>query len=450
MNISAGAGLVVRVVMAVAVLCSAAPAAGADFDYRLSLGAGFSDNVGRSAENEQDESIAVAGVRLALDQESRRVHAEVNADIDYLTYLGDTYDPELIGNVYADATFALVPEHIIWSLTDQLGQVTPDPFEPATPENRENINYFTTGPDFIVGLGTQMRLRVGLRYSLVDYEDDPFDSTSPGGQLGLERVISDRSSISLNATTREVEYDDVSLNADFGQTDVFLRYETEAARTNISIDAGYSQLDREALDDPESGPMLRMDIGRRISPSSILILSGGREFATAAGAFAIDQGAGIGAAPGRQSADPYTLDRATIEWQFSRRVTGWSATTAWSNNSYDDSTLDETIVTLAGRFHRDLSAATSLDIAAAYSRTDRQPPSLDFDDMRVDIGLTWRLSRNLTMEATYDFSSRLRDAPTSEYKENRIMLTIGYGRGDPRRGRRPPTFGVDSLTPAGN
>jgi hypothetical protein len=440
-----------RFTIAAALLCGAAPVIAADFDYRLSLGAGFSDNLGRVSENEQDESIATAGARFSFDQNSAKLQADVVGDVSYYKYLDDTFDPELIGNVYANTAFTLLPERFIWSLTDQFGQVAPDPFQPATPDNRENINYFATGPDFIMGLGSQMRLRLGARYSLVDYEDDPLDSTSTGGQLALVRELSDRSSISLNGSVRDVEYDEVALNADFDQTEAYLRYEGTGARTNLEIEAGYSQLDRDALEDSESGALVRVNASRRMSSSSTLILNGGREFSTAAGAFAINQGAGIGAAPGRQTADPFTLDRALLGWTFNRNVTGVTVSTSWSKRSYDGSPeLDESSTTLSARFRRDLSPSKSLEIATSYSSIDYQQPSVDSDDLTVGVLFMWRLSRALTLEARYDFSNRSSDTPSSEYTENRLFLTIGYGRGEPRATRVAPTFGVDSPTPAGN
>jgi hypothetical protein len=263
------------------------------------------------------------------------------------------------------------------------------------------------------------------------------------------RVISDRSSLSLTASLQQVEYDEQLLNADFDKTEGYLRYEAEGARTNLKIDAGYSQLDRDAASGTENGALLRADISRRVSESSTLSLSGAHEFSTAAGAFTNDQGVttvGLGSAPGRQSADPFTLDRLTLGWGFNRGRTALNLTSSWAQRSYDQNpVLDQTLTTLLARVRRDMSPTISLELSASYTSVTYEPPASDYDDLTAGATFSWRLSRNLTLDVKYDFADRNSDAALTEYTENRLWLTIGFGRGDPRATRAAPTFGVDSM-----
>lgn len=443
--------------IATAIFCclTASGASAANLDYRLSAGTGYSDNVTRVPTNEVDEQIAMGGVRFALDQQSARLDADVVGDVAYYDYLDDTYDSEVVGNVYADTAFSIVPERFIWALTDQFGQVLTDPFLPATAENRENINYFTTGPDFYVGLGTQTRLQLGGRYAITSYEDSDFDSTSTQGHVGLIRLLSDRSSVSLNGEARRLEYDDAALNADFDETEAYLRYAVAGARTNLSIDVGFTQIDRDAAEDSDDGLLLRLDISRRLSPSSIISLSGGREFSTAASEFAGDQGivdTGLTTVHGIQSADPFTLDDATLDYSFRRNRTALGFYASWSDRSYEQSpVLDQKIVTYGARYSRELSQRTSLEVGASFAQVDYEPPNPDYDDMTADVTFAWRLSQTVTMELTYDYADRSGNVAATDYTENRIWLTIGYGRGEPRVTRTAPRFGVDALIqPAGN
>lgn len=272
--------------------------------------------------------------------------------------------------------------------------------------------------------------------------------------MAVIRDLSGTSSFSLNASVQQFEYDDETLNANFDQTDTYLRYEAEGGRTNLAINAGYSQLDRDALVEKESGPMFLVDASRRISASSILSLEGGREFTTSAGAFASEQGGsytGIGAAPGQQSADPYTQDHATLNWAYDRNVTGLTATVSWEERSYDHNpTLDQTSMTLSARYRRELSPTTSLSIGAAQVAVRYEPPAVDYEELTAGVAFTWRLSRSLAVEASYDFSHRGRDVAFAGYSENRLWLSIGFGRGEPRRTRIPPAFGVDAATTPGH
>jgi hypothetical protein len=451
---STSARLVVRLIIAAGTLGIATAAGAQELEYRASLGAGYTDNVRRDPINEVDENLAIANLRFSYNASTRRVEADVLGDIAYHQYLSDTYDPELLGNAYADASFAVVPERFTWLVSDGFGQVLQDPFQPPTPNNNQNINYLTTGPDFFVGLGSQMRLRVGGRYSLATYEDDPFDSTTIGGEIGLLREISSRSVISLNGRVQDIKYAEELLNADFQQSDIYLRYESQGARTNLAVDAGYGVLDPEASAEDDSGPRFQVDASRLISESSILTLMGSRRFATAASEFASNLGQGnlgLSTAQGQQTFEPYTLDEVRLGWTYSRHRTTMSAYGDWSRREYEsDPTLDQTLLSFALHATRELSSTTSLDFSAQFASSEYRPPAPNFDEVTAGLGFVWRLSRNVVLEAAYDFYNRKSDTAETNIVENRMLLTLGWGRGEPRRTRVAPHFGIDSLPGAGN
>lgn len=451
---STSARFVASSIVAAAALAIGSQAGAQELEYRASLGTGYTDNVRLDPSNEVDETLALANLRFSYNADTRRVHADVLGELAYHQFLDDTYDPEMLGNVYADASFAIVPERFIWFLTDGYGQVLQDPFQPPNPGNRQNINYLTTGPDFYVGLGSQFRLRLGGRYSLATYEDDPFDSTTTGGELGLVRMISDRSNISLNGRMQTVKYAEETLNGDFDQSDIYLRYESHGARTNLAVDAGYAVLDRDAATETDSGPRVQLDVSRLISESTILTLMGARRFDTAAGEFANNLGAGnvgLGTAQGQQTFEPFTLDEARLGWTYSRHRTTMSAFGNWSKRDYDeDPTLNQTLLAFAFHLTRDLSPTTTVDFTTQYSTSEYERATSNFSELTAGMNFSWRLSRSLVVEASYDYYNRDSDDARTRVAENRLQLTLGWGRGEPRRARVAPHFGVESLPDAGN
>jgi len=434
-----------RVAAAAAILCAAGSATAGELDYQLSLGAGHSDNVNQDPINEVDQDIATAGLKFSFDQDSAKLRADVVGDLAYYKYLDDAYDPELVGTVDASALFALLPDRITWAVSDEFGQALTDPFQSDTPNNRENINYFATGPDFIMGIGSQMRLRVGARYALANYEVTPFDSTTTGGQLALVRILSDRSSVSLNGSLEHVEYDEASLNADFDHSELFVHYEGEGARTNLKVDVGYSRLDREVSDDIESGAVFRVDASRKVSASSMLLLVAGHEFETSA-SLANDFGnVGVETAPGQQSAEPYLRDHVSLGWTFNRNLTGLGVMAYWQQNTHEiNASLDQTTTSYSATYRREMSPRISLQFNVGRTGVEYEEPSPSYDELLAGASFSWRLSRNVTLDVNYDFAVRNSDDPTTDYTENRFWLAIGFGRGVPRSSRLAPTFGVDS------
>lgn len=439
------------------VLAASMPLVGyaANYDYELTAGAGHSDNITRTATNKVDEDIASAGLQFSVDQRTARLNADLIGNFAYYDYLDNTYDAELLGNFIGNARVALVPDRLEWLFADNFGQVLTDPFTPETAENREDINYFTTGPDVTFALGSQTRLRVGARYGLTTYEKSPFDSDSLLGDVGLERLLSSASSIALHARMQQVDYGEAELNADYGQREVFVRYQGDGARTFLALDAGYSEIDRDSSDGPQGDMLLRLDVSRRLSASTTASFSAAREFSSAGAAFASTQGSGggigLGTQPGRQAVDPFSNDYATLGWAFSRSRTSLSLSATHSEHRYEDNpVLDQRLATFAGGARRDLSTATSLLLDVLYTSASFKDPGRDYKELGAGVTFSWRLSRRLSLSFAYDFWDRDSDLPNGDYTENRFWVQLGFQRGQPRNEPLQRPFAVDAAMPAGN
>src|SRR5688572_9039668 len=121
-----------------------------DFQYAIEAGAGTTDNITRQPVNPEDETIATVGLDLQLRRDASKVDVDALIDLAYFDYLNDTFSSDLLGIAFADIHAELVPDRFSWVLTDSFGQLSLDPFEASTPENRENVNLLTTGPDFLM------------------------------------------------------------------------------------------------------------------------------------------------------------------------------------------------------------------------------------------------------------------------------------------------------------
>ena len=424
----------------------------AEYAYDVNVGVGHSDNIGRVSSNEQDETIAAAGLRFSVDQRSRRLEADAIGNFSYAEYLDDTFDSELLGNFAGTARFAIVPERLEWLAADNFGQTLNDPFAPATPDNRENINYFTTGPDVTFAFGSQTRLRLGARYSLATYEDLPLDFATRSGEAAIVRMLSPASELSLNVRAAQTDYDQAALNADYDQNEAFVRYDVTGARTSLALDLGYTEIERESVADKESGLLLRLDATRRLSASSTATLNAGREFSNSGSAFADMQGiGGIGlvTVSGRQTAQPFTNTYATLGWDFARQRTSMNAFVSWVEQSYDAvMAADQTLLSAGTQLRRELSPATSVIFHALYTQSDFQQPGADYDDLNSGLTFGWRISRSVSLNATYDQLRRSSDGAAGDSTENRVWLSLAYGRGTPRSAPLGPQFSIDQgLSP---
>jgi hypothetical protein len=423
-------------------------ASAAGLDYQLTAGGGNSDNIRRVAVDEESENIASAGLLFSLDQRSSRLYADLVGNFAYYDYLDDTFDDEVLGNFAGQARFAFVPERFEWLLADNYGQVLSDPFLPATPDNRENINYLTTGPDVLFALGSQTRLRLGARYSMTTYEGIELDSDSVMGEIELSRLLSGASSIGFVGRAQQIEYDDVALNADYDQSEAFLHYTTEGSRTLLSVDAGYTRIERDATGSAESGPLFRLDVTRRLTASTTASLSATHEFSSAGSDFASSQTIGLETAPGRQTVEPFTSDAVALSWTFRHNRTSLSLSGSWDDHSYDNQpALDQTLTSATAAIRRELSPAMSLVVDGGYVRSAFEQGTGDYTEASGGVTFSWRLSERVSLNATYDHVDRDSDLAVGDYTENRYWFYIGYGRGTPRSTMLPHEFAVDTPAP---
>jgi Putative beta-barrel porin 2 len=424
----------------------------ADFAYEGSVGLAHSDNIRREAANETSEEIATIGARFSLREQGARLLADLVGDFAYADYLNDTYESDVTGGFAGNAAFAFVPERFVWVAADNFGQVLSDPFAPATPDNREDINYFSTGPDLTLAFGSQNRLRLGARYALATYEDRPLDSDSLSGELAFIRQLSSASTLSLQGRFAQTDFDETALDADYDQSDAFLRYDTAGARTRFAVDAGYTRLKREAAPDQEDGLLFRLDVSRRLTLSTTASLAAGREFSNSASAFASHQvasGVNLQPAQGLQTALPFTRDYATLGWSFARNRTEFGLSGSWNDQSYVDAPqFDQTLTTVDARFRRELSRATSVSARVAFTQGEFEQTARNYDDWSGGLSFDWRLSRYFTARATYDYYQRKSDGVTGDITDNRYWISIAYGDRRPRESLALPEFGVDQQPAA--
>ena len=407
---------------------SATAVRAAELSYGVDAGVGHTDNVARTADDEQAETIASIGGQLRLDHESSRLRANVATRMEYREYLDNTYDGELAGNLLADGTLDIVEERISWALTDTFGQTTQNQFAAATPDNRENVNYLSTGPNLSLPLGSRNMLIVHGRYKDVSYEDSDLGSERLRGELMLQRDLSDASKLALNATTERVTFDDETNFADFDTDEAFLSYSIDAARTTMSFDAGVTEI--TLGDESDSGWLGRLKFKRRASSSLSVGLELGHEFSDAGDAFAnlqVNQPGSTDPVPVQQTAAPFESNYGTVFGQFSRNRTGIQLRAGYYDESYETQPLfDRTRITLDLNLSRTLNSVLSGNFRAGYSSQKFETLDRKFADLTATLGLRWNVSRTAFLSVDYQYLNRNDDNSAADYRANELWVRFGY------------------------
>ena len=438
--------------LSLCLVLSVAPAWAGNAAYEFNAGIGQTDNVTRVESNPVDDTIASAGLRFSYDERSSRLEADVVGNVGYYEYLEDTYDSELLGNIAADLSAAIVSDTFYWKLSDNFGQVLNDPFTPATPDNREILNYLSTGPEAKFRLGTQMELELGARYAMADYEDSPLDSATVLFEGGLTRSISKGSEFGLFLRHQQLEYDDAPPGFDYDQSQAFLRYNALGSRTRVRIDVGVDEIDREAARSTLSEPLFRLEAERRMSNRSTVTLSGIRQFDSSGSAFASEQsgdGISLDTSASRQAFDPFLHEGLRLGWRYTGNRTDFGLGANWSQQTYENRRdFDQTLTSFSASLRRAFTPNLSMTLDISDGRSEFEVPGADYQDLTTGISLEWRMSRALVTRLSYSHGERDSDTVGGNYDENRIWLSIGYGRGEPRDRMLGTEFAVDRAAGA--
>jgi hypothetical protein len=411
-------------------VASAQNAAEQELEWALEAGAQYTDNVSRVAVNEESETIGIAGLSFLLNTDRPRLDAIIGANLQYEKYLDDTFDDEVVGGVDALVSYAFVPERFIWTVGDNYGQIANDRRAVDTPDNRQDVNYFTTGPDFIFALTDRTSLQLGGRYSDAYYGSTEEDNQSLTGSLALIRLLSDITAVSLNGSTTEVEYDEELLFGDYRLDRGFLRWATESERSTFIADAGYTAVDQG--EETSDGLLARLEISRAVAARSRVGFNAGTEFATPQEAFRRDQsitGIPTGADDAVVASDPYQLDYAYLTWN-----TEWvrgAFTVALSARSEEhevETEADRETVGVTTGISRQMSRRLNASFSAGYYEEDLVNAGFTFDEWTVGVGLAWLLSEQISFNVRLDHLEGSSGDGTRDYDENRAYVGFAYSR----------------------
>lgn len=407
-----------------------------EVDLGLTVGAYHTDNIRRTSVAEESQTVGELGLRLGWTRDSGRLNANVDANLAYREYFDDAYDSDLQGGFNGRVVYWFLPERLSWEFQDNYARALIDPRNVDTPGNQQNANYFTTGPDLRLPLGDRTNLLVGGRWSDAYFEDTEAGNQRLTGTLGIERRMSERSTLSLNATAERVEFDDEAVSSDYDRQSGYLEYAMQGARTNLSLRAGGTVL--HDYGDTTNGPLLNLTIERQVSARSTLTLNAGTELTDSADAMRREQQIGGIELDGSNpivSTDQFQSDFVSLAWALEGARTTLDLAVDLRSEDYErDATFNRDAIGATASLVRRLSARLSWRLYGGWSKQDFDRSDVDFDEWNAGTGFDWLLTETVGVTLTGErfegsgdtaFGAGLRD-----YTENRVTVRLTY---TPRR-----------------
>jgi len=398
------------------------------FDYGMDVGVGETDNVALASRNPISQTLGVADLDFALNQKTRLLNVDAKGDFSYLDFLQHAYSNELIGRFDGLGKLSLVPERLNWVLQDDFGQAQVDPFAAVTPNNRENINYLSTGPDLSLRLGSTGFADLTGRYARTHYAVSPFDNNRAIGTAALGVDLSPRSRLSIDGSTQHVRFDNTVNNIDFTRSSAYGDFTAHGARTDLTLNLGATKVDQGSLS--ITGPLVKVELSRKLSPSATLTLAAGRDLTDASMGFSTPQTGAIGTIGTTQAvrtSGNYTLTYGSVGWLYQRDRTTLGLSGRWEKDAYDgQDILDRQLANAELNIDRRLTRAASVQVFGGYYRTDYAHVAFIDEYTSAGAAFSLREGPHLIFRLRYDHISRSVVGNGLGFGENRVFLTIGY------------------------
>ena len=417
--------------VAVTSLALSAPVALADIGWSVESGIKHSDNVTLNDIGEVSDTIASLGGSLSLDRDSRRIQASLIGNGSYRNYLDGTYDDELVGQAAANLLLKLAPDRFHWSFEDTYGQVATNQFAAVTPENRQNINTLSTGPDFLLRLGRQTTLQLSGRYGDTNYQDSSELNTSNwGGSVSVLRNSSSKNSVGVVAEQNRFSYD-APATPNYDQQALYVSWQASGARQSLYVAIGANRV--KSVDGSNSNPMLRVDWQRRVTPSWTMNVDLASEYQNTGQQFASQTtGSNSGATNVGISAAPAAARRAGTSFTYQSPRTRVTIGSGYSQLDYvGASTLDEDGWNAMANVHRRLTPRVNGSLGYRINKRDYDAVLNPGRTERIaEAGLDWGFGKSTFLILEYRHTAATSPSPDFRYTDNSISLRVSYRRGE--------------------
>lgn len=407
---------------------------------QLNTGLTHSDNIRRTANDEVSDTIASVGFTADTVRDGTRLDYRLLADMTWAEYLDNTYKGQPFGALDGNLKFAILPGRFFWDARDTFSQLTLDPAAAATPDNTESFNYFTTGPRGEFAFGSNMQLSVYGTYSAVHYMSRNADTTGVdskrySGGLTLRHVVSEGTSSYLAVTSQKVKFDDVTIVGDYDRQEAYVGYHLEGGRTFADVSVGATRLERTS-GPSQSGFLGRLELARKISPSSTVSLQATEQIGDSVDMFrsGFDRPTGLAGLQEFATTDPFRERLVGVSWNFQRPRTSFSLSATVTQDRYEtQTTLDRKSRGIGASFTRRLNPLFDFNLSAQYQRDDFDNINVENKLKDIATALAWHVGRRLDVTFHYTRAERDSAGQGVEYNENRYGATLAYNLTPPRR-----------------
>jgi hypothetical protein len=247
---------------------TAAPVVASALEYQgeASLGVIGSDNLTRAPTQTESATIRTADFGLTLRQQTRTLDVDVVGGLVYRDYGITGIDDDLLPSLNARLQATLSPDRLIWTVTENLGEIAAFSNGGLLPPDRERLSVFSTGPDLKLPVADKYWLTAAARVGRSDFETSPVDATRYMGRVGVARDLASGGTVSVNVRAGQTNFS--AATPTYENWSGYVEYVVGNARTEVNAGAGITGVKQGAVSN--TGFMLDLRAQHQIDTASLV------------------------------------------------------------------------------------------------------------------------------------------------------------------------------------
>lgn len=406
------------------------PVRAAELAYGIGYSATHSDNITRTPDTVAARSDIIHSylAGFAFAENSSNFFGRVQAQAEFRNYQDDTYGDESLYNLKSNLVWTLSPQRLTWTVDDTYEQTRISAASADTPDNRANVNVFSTGPDAYIRFSPVQTLALGARAGNVYTGKANADSDRFSGSARWLYQATASNIYSLNYEILDVNYDAAALNSDYSSHNMFLRADYRPSRSQYVLDLGASKINTDRGQDLD-GSLARFSWLRQLTTESNFGMSFSREFRDAGADILLASSATMPVAAltsGEITSDVYYVKRSSLFYDRRGARYGMDLTLYAQDLDYETSPQDRRETRGILNLYFFLSGTTSVTASLDQVRTEYRDFVRSDDDRNSGIRLDYRMTPNVTLAVEGRREERSSTVPDAEYVDNRVYLSILY------------------------
>ncbi|HET6554404.1 MAG TPA: outer membrane beta-barrel protein [Dyella sp.] len=446
--------MAVRTILARSIVLALAACSGevyaSQFVYSIYLTGEHSDNATLVTSNPVSTNVLVPGATFTYTEQGSTVQANVNGNVEYRAYSGNTFDNQSVVDLNGMVNWAMIPQRLDFTVQDFAGVAPVNPLAANTPDNQQQTNVLALGPVLHFRVGEGMSGDAELHY-INSYASkvDQFNSSRGQAALRLYRDLSATDQLSGNVEYQHVDFNNSAAGSNYDNYAAYLRYTSRLTKLSVDADLGWSRIDFTDGGSHDS-PLVRLILGWSLTPRSTITVNGVYQYADATQDMlgptnvplggelvpleplpqTIDQTLGtIGVGKVVIDSDVYKESQIAGTYSYRDERVNFSVVPSYSKLNYiNTTTLDQVNKGLGLTLDYKVTQKVSITGFASgervtYDNIDRHDKNYGFG-----LGFNHEFTPHWSWGGSYARHIQHSDAVGQSYHENEYFLTLVYKR----------------------